>query len=145
LFSKNLSNQSIRIYKDLCSGVGISFQAIPAGQKRFNYSSKRADSVIVSTGKEISFSAQINQLQKDNNRLVYATEDMRRKIMTEIESRKRLERELQCLKEVNQKIQEESRDNSCVAIRLKEVVRNQFQGLAAAVQELQALQDGLPD
>lgn len=103
------------------------------------------DGAVASTvGKtDVSFSALIDQLQGENALLSHAIEEMRTEVSVELERRRHAERELEHLKEVNQRLQEESEANLSVAMRLKGVFDAQSHGLKSAVQELQALQEGL--
>lgn len=145
MFSKNISDHSISAYKELCDGVGRTFEAIPAEQGNSADSLGMLDGAVASTvGKtEISFSALIDRLQGENALLNHVMEEMRTQVSAELERRRHAERELERLKEVNQRLQEESEENLSVSMRLKGVFDAQSQGLKSAVQELQALQEGL--
>ncbi|KAF1964846.1 hypothetical protein BU23DRAFT_630329 [Bimuria novae-zelandiae CBS 107.79] len=145
LFSKNISDHSINAYKELCDGVGKTFEAILAKQGNSVDSLGMLDGAVASSvGKtEISFSALIDRLQGENALLSHAMEEMRTQLSAELERRRHAERELEHLKEVNQRLQEESEENLAIAMRLKGVFDAQSQGLKSAVQELQALQEGL--
>jgi chromosome segregation ATPase len=103
------------------------------------------DGAVTSTVRktDVSFSALIDRLQEENAQLSHAIEEMRIQVSVELERRRHAERELEHLKDVNQRLQEESEANSSVAMRLKGVFDAQSQGLKSAVQELQALQEGL--
>ncbi|KAF2685017.1 hypothetical protein K458DRAFT_300965, partial [Lentithecium fluviatile CBS 122367] len=109
LFSKNISDHSINAYKELYNGVGKTFEAIPAKQGNSTNSL------------DVSFSALIDQLQGENALLSHAIEEMRTRLLVELERRQQAEKELERLKEVNRRLQEESEANSSVAIRLKGV------------------------
>ena len=64
-------------------------------------------------------------------------------LSAELERRQNAEKELGRLKEVNQRLQEKSEENSSVAMHLRGIFDAQSQGLKSAVQELQALYEGL--
>ncbi|KAF1949116.1 hypothetical protein CC80DRAFT_581698 [Byssothecium circinans] len=106
LFSKNISDHSISAYKDLCNGVGRTFEAIPAKQRNSADSFGMVEGAVVSTVSqtEISFSTLIDQLQDKNFVLSQSLDEMRTQLSVELECRRHAERELARLKEVNKRL-----------------------------------------
>jgi hypothetical protein len=139
-----MSDQTIGVYKDLCSSVGKSFEVVPARQRTpCDLGTLDGVRLPIVSERDISFSARIDQLQEENSRLSYAVKAMGSRLSAELETRQHSETKLESLKDINRKLEKESRENSLVAGHLKGVVDLHFQGLKAAVQELQALQEGL--
>ena len=73
LFRKQLSKHSIGAYRELCRGVGVSFEAVTRTPSRSDASKQleqeRMD-LPCSAGPEISFTSRIDQLRSENLRLI---------------------------------------------------------------------------
>ncbi|KAF3346067.1 Adenosine deaminase AGSA [Verticillium dahliae VDG2] len=84
LFEKNLSDHSIRAYKELCDSVGVTFEAVPktaapayAGEQTFT-------SVL---SEPLSFSSRINELQVQNTYLTQQLQLLQAQLEAEVKQR----------------------------------------------------------
>ncbi|KAI0117234.1 hypothetical protein F4814DRAFT_448237 [Daldinia grandis] len=83
LFSKNLSEHSARAYKDLCEGVGTTFEAVRATPDSYP-----GQDAFVSIGTEPpSFTSRINELQVQNDYLTQQLNLLRFQLEAEIKLR----------------------------------------------------------
>ncbi|KAB5515613.1 hypothetical protein GE09DRAFT_1045727 [Coniochaeta sp. 2T2.1] len=100
LFSKQLSDHNLGAFKDLCRGVGITFEAVP-----------RSDNRSITPG-QTTLSSRIDELQELNADLVKEMSNLRDRLATEMAARERLESELDLVNETNRLLKEDARKTS---------------------------------
>ena len=137
LFSKNISDHSIRAYKDLCEGVGITFEVVSSNPREIALGSSAIS--IGPPETDISFSAKIDQLREDNNRLAQNIIMYEAELSAELKHRKAIEEELEQLRESNQQFQDKAREDSQVTEYCIGIMRKYFQGLSTVLPVLEEL------
>ena len=137
LFSKNTSDHSTTAYKDLCEGVSITSEAVLGNPQNITPSSSVMS--IRPPETDISFSAKIGRLQEDYNRLAQDIKICEAKLSAELKRRKRIEEELEQLRESNQQLQDKSRKYSLTAEYCIGIMHEHFRGLNTVLTILEGL------
>ncbi|KAL9082813.1 MAG: hypothetical protein Q9165_008772 [Trypethelium subeluteriae] len=89
IFSKNLSEHSVGVYKELIEGVGVSFEAVSSYQPL----STGLNSVIPLQG-DVSFTGKITQLEQENAKIYEELRQSRNTAGQEMEYRRLAESDL---------------------------------------------------
>lgn len=148
LFSKNISDHSIGAYRELCDGIGVSFEALPATTTR-KCSANRLQGEILSIklcdpGSQVSFSEKIQELQTENARLTQELSQWRDRATTASEFKQRAQEEVNQLTSANQRLQQEAQTNAMVAKHFINSTRKYVERVDRVLPLLENLRPGLP-
>ncbi|KAF2181005.1 hypothetical protein K469DRAFT_692521 [Zopfia rhizophila CBS 207.26] len=139
LFSKNISDHSIGAYRELCEGVGVTFEAVSS----ITHSADAPDSLVSLRYAGTSFSAKIDQLKEENARLLQELHEWRDKATAESERRELAEGQVRQLHGTHQQLQEQVRGYAVTADNLRSSVSMCFQGLDKVLPVLEELRTGV--
>lgn len=157
LFSKNISDHSVRAYRELCEGLDKTFEAVSptppiTGDRDSIVSVSRRNirnhlgfpnKVLQLQGPEASFSAKIEHLENENDRLLHELCQWRDKATAESRGRQHAEEQANRLYDTNQQLQDQIRDYSARANYLTGRVMKCFEGLDQVIPVLEELKSGL--
>ncbi|KIW79862.1 hypothetical protein Z517_06477 [Fonsecaea pedrosoi CBS 271.37] len=139
LFSKNISDHSIRAYRDLCEGVDKTFEAVSSAPPNTN----ALGSVVSLQDPKASFSAKIEHLENESARFFHELCQWRDKATAESKGRQLAEEEANRLHETNQQLQGRIREYSDRANYLTGQAMKCFEGLDKVLLVLEELRSGL--
>ena len=146
LFSKNISDHSIGAYKELCEGLGVWFEAVPATAKRKRSMGDPKEETLNLCISEphVSFSAKIEELQGEVARLRRELFQWKEQANTALESRRQTEGEFNQLIETNNRLKQEAQKNAIMAKHFRNSTSKYALGVKRILPLLEELKTDLP-
>ncbi|KAK0747295.1 hypothetical protein B0T21DRAFT_277431, partial [Apiosordaria backusii] len=108
LFSKNISDHSIGAYRELCAGLGNTFEAVPSVISSSEISSQHVFPSEPIGEIEVSFSSRIAQLATETQNLRQTLSEVFQQLTTETSLREATEEKLKAVAEENHFLQEQA-------------------------------------
>ncbi|KAK3933977.1 hypothetical protein QBC46DRAFT_368491 [Diplogelasinospora grovesii] len=121
LFIKQLSDHTLRAYKDLCEGVRVTFKAVPWST-------------------QTTLSSRIDQLQELNAELTKQISNLRDCLTLETEAKERLQAELHLLNETNNLLRQEVQKRTRECSYFKDASSKYAEGIRKVFPIIQGLQ-----
>lgn len=148
LFSKHISGHSIGAYKELCEGIGVTFEALPvttAEQISADCLQGKAFSINTRDNEaQVSFSAKIAELQEESKRLARELSQWRDQATAESELRQRAEAEINQVTTANQRLQQEVQKHVTMAEYFKNRSIKFSEGIKRMLPVLEELNFDIP-
>ncbi|KAI1489433.1 hypothetical protein F5X96DRAFT_683960 [Biscogniauxia mediterranea] len=137
LFSKNLSDHTAKAYKELCDGVGVSFEAVRA--QPASIPGQGAFSAV--EPEPLSFTSRINELQVQNDYLTQQLNLLKLQLEAEIKMRLSVEKKQKLADERADNVQERFE----AATRREEYFRSMASRYSRAVSKLKPIINDLQE
>jgi len=147
LFSKHMSGHSIGAYKELCEGIGVTFEALPVTAEQTSADCLQGKALSIytrNTEAQVSFSAKIAELQEESKRLARELSQWRDQATTESELRQRAEVEITQVTTANQRLQQEVQKHVTMAEYFKNRTVKYSEGVKRMLPVLEELNFDIP-
>ncbi|KAL2015219.1 hypothetical protein VTK56DRAFT_6058 [Thermocarpiscus australiensis] len=108
LFSKQLSEHNVGAFKDLCQGLGKTFEAVPRSEETsITPSIGGGPARLSNSSAQTSLSSRIDELQELNAELVNQISNLQDRIASAMATKERLEGEIELVNETNRLLRQE--------------------------------------
>jgi len=148
LFAKNISSHSVGAYRELCEGIGITFEALPATTTRKcfadNSLAKVSSTNLCDPESQVSFSAKIAELQREVIRLTLELSQWREQADSALELKQHAEEELKELTRTNGRLQQDAQKQATIAQYFRHSNCKYVQGVNKILPLLEKLRTELP-
>lgn len=131
LFSKNISDHSIGAYRELCAGLGNTFEAIPSimSSSEISFQPSHVFPLEPIGETEVNFSSQIAQLATETQNLRQTLSEVFQQLMTETSLQETTEEKLKAFAEENHLLQKQAEEckrkadylESCAIMHAEEI------------------------
>ncbi|KAF3351585.1 Polygalacturonase [Verticillium dahliae VDG2] len=138
LFEKNLSNHSIRVYKELCDSVGVSFEAVPKATAPA-YSGQQTFSSAPS--EPLSFASRINELQVQNAYMSQQLQLLKLQLEAEVKQRLNLDDKLKLSYDRTEELQSDLKSAARGESYFRDIAMKYSRGISRLVPILDELQE----